>query len=149
MRGSQPSVCSRCPGQSFGTCSTPAIRTGCTRSTATETNWSATEPNEQSQILLSILRPVSATEKPSGMNLQGAIQMQIGGGELCVASMLSQKGSSYISQGCANEDVRGVVRFRRVARETDPGCKRISPPLHPFIFWISVGDHRRKCKACS
>jgi NAD(P)-dependent dehydrogenase (short-subunit alcohol dehydrogenase family) len=39
--GWQPSVWSPCPGQNFGTCSTPAIRIGCTRSTATETNCSA------------------------------------------------------------------------------------------------------------
>src|SRR5713226_7417932 len=65
-----------------------------------------------------------------------------------LASMLSQIRSSYISQSCADEDVRGVMPFRRVARETHSSCKRIRSPLEPIILGISVSDHRRKCKTC-
>ena len=62
--------------------------------------------------------------------------------------MLSEIGSRHVPQSCAYKDVRGVVLFRRVTRETDSCCKRIRSQLDPFILGVSVSDHRRKCETC-
>src|SRR5436853_3226133 len=67
---------------------------------------------------------------------------------VCLASMCRQIGSRYISYSCAYQDVRRVVLFRGIARETDSCCKRVGAPLDPFIFGISVSDHRRKSETC-
>src|SRR5215469_6186589 len=61
--------------------------------------------------------------------------------------MFSKISSAHISDSCAHEDVRGVVLFGGIARQTDPCCKRIRPPLHPFILGISMRDDCSKSKA--